>query len=141
MNLTGLRAHDRYRTEHAGGSQQVLHGGRWVRGPGGVLTWHEARAVSDVRAEDVRTQLQAGRVNVHDLRACTTCPARVDEHCRTADGERAHKPHAGRLTPRLCPCGELPLGTSRHCGGCAFMTLTTPKAISVRNAVLRERVA
>lgn len=82
-----------------------------------------------------------GRFDVHSLSACTVCPARVDEWCTQANGERAKQPHGGRLAPRLCSCGELPQETSSRCNGCAALTLTTAKSRSIRNAIERERAA
>lgn len=40
----------------------------------------------------------------HDLVACPTCHARVDERCRSATGT-PRSPHVNRLVSRLCLCG------------------------------------
>lgn len=66
-------------------------------------------------------------LDVHTLKACLSCPARVDERCRTADG-RPTDPHAGRLAPRLCRCGNLPNPSSGLCPNCARLARETSLA-------------
>lgn len=54
----------------------------------------------------------------HDLVACVTCHARVDEACRTSTGRR-RRPHDLRVAPHLCPCGRRRGGPGRQlCDGC-----------------------
>lgn len=54
---------------------------------------------------------------IHDLIACPTCHARVDETCRTRSGHTT-TPHSSRLAPRLCPCGSQLAARRRYCDPC-----------------------
>lgn len=56
-------------------------------------------------------------IRVHDLIACPTCHARVDERCRSATGT-PRVPHVNRLAPQLCPCGELLAWKKQLCEEC-----------------------
>jgi hypothetical protein len=82
-----------------------LAGGKWVPRRG-VLVW----------TPDSKGNRRA--INVHDLIACPTCRARVDEVCRTETGHST-KPHASRLAPRLCPCGANVRPQATYCHDCA----------------------
>lgn len=76
-------------------------------------------------------------VNVHDLIACPTCGARVDESCRTTTHHR-RTPHVDRLTPQLCPCGASRRGRFRtYCPRCAEFRNRLAKASYMR----RKRAA
>jgi hypothetical protein len=58
-------------------------------------------------------------IDVHELIACATCHARVDESCKTINGQR-RRSHPLRFAPHLCPCGESRGGTGRQlCEKCA----------------------
>lgn len=59
--------------------------------------------------------------NVHDLRACLSCPARMDEPCVTRRGKTSRNPHAGRLVRRVCSCGaQLAWAHAARCPACAY---------------------
>jgi hypothetical protein len=49
--------------------------------------------------------------------ACPTCHARVDQMCHTATGHH-REPHATRLIPKRCPCGELVEAGKKVCEDC-----------------------
>ena len=53
-----------------------------------------------------------------ELVACYSCGAKVAEGCRTKTGESC-SPHAGRMVPRLCPCGSSLKPRKRLCEWCA----------------------
>jgi hypothetical protein len=56
-------------------------------------------------------------MDVHGLKACPTCHARLDERCRTKTGNPRH-PHPSRLVAKVCGCGA-PLGRYRKlCDDC-----------------------
>lgn len=95
-----------------------LAGGEWVKGPGGVARWVDYGEVV-ARVWSLPKLPQHSWTDLHDLRACLTCPARVDEACRSLkSGKRAKAFHAGRLTPRLCKCGAVPERNHRRCRSC-----------------------
>lgn len=75
-------------------------------------------------------------VDVHQLIACPTCRARVDETCKSATGHRT-TPHASRLAPRLCPCGASLAPRRRLCDPCAAKALR----VSKRDYLRRRRAA
>jgi hypothetical protein len=105
------------------GAAQPLAGGEWVTGRGGVQRWQPHTAAGwRVRARMLMNSEKLPQRNdwpdMHELRACTSCPARVDEPCVQPNGARAKMPHVGRLTPRLCRCGELPRHNARKCDAC-----------------------
>ena len=83
--------------------EDALIGGQWVR-RGLVMVWQPA--------PPPRTW-----ETVHDLIACTTCLARVDEPCRHPGG-KATSHHAGRLVARRCPCGGTVGRWRRYCRAC-----------------------
>lgn len=54
---------------------------------------------------------------VHELIACPTCRARVDESCRTPAGN-VREPHTTRLVARTCPCGASLAPRKQLCERC-----------------------
>lgn len=75
------------------------------------IAWRR-RGLVQVAAPAVETERK-----VHDLVACPTCRARVDECCRTPSGH-TRPPHKSRLAPRLCPCGAPLARRRRYCDPC-----------------------
>jgi hypothetical protein len=127
-------------------SSDVLAGGRWLRTRGGVKVWEVVQSDAPVMGQPVTEQRE--HLDMHELFACTTCPARVDEPCRTPTGGRvAHGGHAGRLAPRLCRCGSTVIGNARMCPPCAneshrvSQQLSVQKRRQIARAVERERRA
>lgn len=114
-----------------------LGAGQWVLKRGGVRVYvptppavpHPPRAVPIV--------------SVHELRACLTCTARVDERCRSRSGQLC-EPHVGRLAPRLCSCGDsLSAPNALRCARCAHERHKEQQRIhvSIKRAVAREAAA
>lgn len=56
-------------------------------------------------------------MNIHDLIACPTCHARLDESCRTPSGHTTTE-HGSRLAGRRCPCGMALAPRRRLCDLC-----------------------
>lgn len=81
----------------------VLANGEWVR-HGMIWRWHPA---PDAEPE-------VDEPDPHDLIACPTCMARMDEHCRSYDG----RDHAARLVKRVCSCGGPIRPREPICGWC-----------------------
>jgi hypothetical protein len=78
-----------------------------------------------VPAPQVNTEVVAR--TVHDLIACATCRARVDESCKTSSGKR-RRPHDLRFAPQLCPCGNSRGGPKRKlCPSCAEISTREAK--------------
>lgn len=63
---------------------------------------------------------------LHDLIACPTCFARVDETCRTKSGN-VTKPHGSRLVSRRCSCGNAVAPQCSYCSFCAREKLQQSK--------------
>lgn len=102
----------------------ALTGGTWQPGRWGVLRW------APTPPEPI--------FSVHDLIACPTCHARVDETCRTKRGNRT-TPHGSRITPRLCPCGKSLQPQRRMCSPCVKETsLANKRAWNARRRAARE---
>ena len=74
-------------------------------------------------------------MNVHDLIACPTCHARVDQPCRSASGHTTT--HSNRLAPRLCPCGMTLKPRRTLCDWCATQSIKATKRAYAR----RKRAA
>lgn len=125
-----------------------IRGGEWVTIRGGIKVWHPIKGVelaplgaqvdlSDLTPPDTVYPPRVV-VDVHELRACLTCPARVDECCRTTSGAWTEA-HAGRLVSRRCSCGALitGYGNARMCAACAYESHKT----SQRESARRRRAA
>ncbi len=91
---TTVRVHDE--------SPDVLGAGRWVR-HGLVMRWQPDMEPEPV-VEEERPTLNVRTLRDVNLIACP-CGARLNEHCRRADGRKAHDPHRTRLAKRVCQCG------------------------------------
>jgi hypothetical protein len=98
----------------------ALTDGEW-RNVGGIQRW-------------VSTKPRRRDIDVHDLIACPTCFARVDETCRTRGGN-VTGPHGSRLAPRLCSCGGRLKHQRRMCDACAHEATR----ISKRDYLRRRR--
>lgn len=134
--------------QYAAQPVDVLAGGRWVVGAGGVRVWQDERPQPDAPKLGLPIEPQRENVDMHELYACTTCPARVDEPCVTSGGNRVkYRHHAGRLAPRLCRCGGTVNNNARMCPSCANAAHRVQQALSaqkrrqIARAVERERTA
>jgi hypothetical protein len=79
-------------------------------------------------------------VRPHDLIACPTCHARMDELCRTSGGY-TRRPHTNRLVRKVCPCGAT-LGYHKGlCEPCLRRNLRYRKRIQQRRRLARRRAA
>lgn len=82
----------------------VLANGEWVRRG---MVWHWVANEPPEKDED-------GAYTPHDLIACGTCYARMDERCKTTTG----KDHNRRLVKRVCACGGSIRPREQICGWC-----------------------
>lgn len=101
-----------------------LSGGQWVPDRRGVMRWEQTEEVLPEPTP------------IHELIACPTCHARVDETCKTATG-RITTPHGSRLTPRLCGCGVVLAKQKRLCSPCAEES----SRVSKRDYLRRKRAS
>lgn len=74
----------------------VLAGGEWVQ-RGMVWRWQAD--------PDIQPEPEPKSYRPHDLIACPTCLARMDEKCRNNDVARPTRDHEARLVKRVCSCG------------------------------------
>jgi hypothetical protein len=89
----------------------VLSGGEWVR-VGLVWRWvAEPDAEPEPDLPDPPSYLPA------DLIACPTCGARMDERCKTLNGD-GPADHRRRLVKRVCSCGGPVRPQEPMCGFC-----------------------
>lgn len=98
----------------------TLDGGQWVQvGMRKVWRVADSERVS-VPREPVKYPT-IKRVDLSQLRACTSCTARLDEPCVSPTSGQRVMPHAGRLVSRRCACGEKPVSAqARQCVACSF---------------------
>lgn len=100
-------ASERAKTAAQVDAEARLANGRWVR-RSGVQVWVANPVLEPKRPTFVP----------HELIACPTCLARMDEKCRQPDGANRRRTCAARLVKRVCSCG----GRVRHkeevCGFC-----------------------
>lgn len=109
-------------------SEDILSGGRWVPDQHGILRWQQiVEAVPEP-------------IPLHDLIACPTCRARLDEMCRTSSGA-GRASHSTRLVPRLCSCGSLLKPYRRLCDECGAESSRASKLAHVRRRRAAERKA
>lgn len=87
----------------------VLANGEWVRRG---LVWHWRQNAPEPTAVEVRDY------RPHDLIACPTCLARMDESCKTKGGWS----HTTRLVKRVCSCGTALRPPEKICGFCRAET-------------------
>lgn len=97
-------------------SPAVLEGGSWVQ-RGMIRIWEPAPPAPAV----LRTPSYAP----HDLIACPTCHARMDEFC-TRPGSKRHS-HDARLVKRVCSCGGPVRTREPICGLCRAELATAGK--------------
>lgn len=101
---TTFRVHDE--------SPDILGAGQWVR-RGLVMRW-EPEMKPEPIAEEERPAPTPRTLRNVNLIACP-CGARLNEHCRRADGRKAHDPHRTRVAKRVCRCGA---DLARSCEFC-----------------------
>lgn len=88
----------------------------------------------------VRVAQPRREINVHDLIACPTCRARMDEGCRTKSGRRT-TPHGSRLVAKVCICGGKIDYHRKLCDSCRDAALRESKRDYARRARAARRVA
>jgi hypothetical protein len=86
--------------------EDALTNGQWVR-RGLIWAW----------VENPHKLGDRPSWNPHDLIACPTCHARMDERCKTRLGKSAQS-HDSRLVARVCGCGGPIRAREPMCGFC-----------------------
>lgn len=100
-------------------SPEVLEGGEWVL-RGLTMRWEPA----PTRPISLPPPLR----QPHDLIACPTCLARMDEFC-TRPGSKRHS-HDTRLVKRVCACGGTVRPREPMCGFCRAELEVTKKEVA-----------
>jgi hypothetical protein len=85
----------------------ILANGEWVRDG---LIWRWVQNQPEPEEADPPTY------QPHDLIACPTCHARMDEHCKRKSGRQNE--HSTRLVKRVCVCGGPVRPREPMCGWC-----------------------
>lgn len=114
-----------------------IEGGRWVLRRGGI------RVYVPVPLPEPVVWPTREIVDAHELRACLSCPARVDEPCVTSSGNVSKRDHVGRLVKRSCRCGRAVVRNATRCPSCAHERHKEQQRIhiSIKRAAARERQA
>jgi hypothetical protein len=100
------------------------------------ITWRR-RGLVQVAAPATEPPPSLART-IHDLIACPTCHARVDERCKSATGT-PRSPHVNRLVPRRCPCGASLEDRKQMCEQCRREARRETYADRERRTPTRQR--